>query len=194
MSIVNELTELKTLLDNGVLTQEEFDTQKKILLSQNNNINYSKSNCEEEKLYKVSILAINKNRNIDTVNLVMIITGLDITEAQKMLNSLPQTIAYGISMNKCLEIQQKFKIVGATTYREEDSKSSEKNARINNMDLSGFQQHDVNLENSRPRCPKCKSIHITTINRGFSLVTGFIGSGSPRNVCQVCGYKWKPSL
>lgn len=41
-------------------------------------------------------------------------------------------------------------------------------------------------------CPKCKSSTIATMNRGFSLLTGFIGSSSPRNVCQNCGYKWKP--
>ena len=41
-------------------------------------------------------------------------------------------------------------------------------------------------------CPKCKSIFIQTINRGYSFWTGFLGSGSPRNVCQKCGYKWKP--
>lgn len=42
------------------------------------------------------------------------------------------------------------------------------------------------------KCPKCGSSNIQLTNRGFSLVTGFIGSGSPRNVCQKCGFKWKP--
>ena len=41
-------------------------------------------------------------------------------------------------------------------------------------------------------CPKCGSTAISTQNRGFSMVTGFIGSGDPGNVCQKCGYKWKP--
>lgn len=47
-------------------------------------------------------------------------------------------------------------------------------------------------QSNLPRCPKCGSTAISTVNRGFSIVTGFIGSGSPRNVCQKCGYKWKP--
>lgn len=42
------------------------------------------------------------------------------------------------------------------------------------------------------KCRRCGSTNISTTNRGFSIVTGFIGSGSPRNVCQNCGYKWKP--
>lgn len=41
-------------------------------------------------------------------------------------------------------------------------------------------------------CPKCGSTSIATINRGFSLVWGFLGSGSARNVCQSCGYKFIP--
>lgn len=41
-------------------------------------------------------------------------------------------------------------------------------------------------------CPQCGSSSVATTNRGFSIVTGFIGSGNPRNVCQNCGYKWKP--
>lgn len=42
------------------------------------------------------------------------------------------------------------------------------------------------------RCPKCGSSSIATINRGYSLMWGFLGSGSPRNVCQKCGHKFIP--
>lgn len=46
--------------------------------------------------------------------------------------------------------------------------------------------------NSVPTCPRCGSHSIATINRGYSIVWGFIGSGKPMNVCQKCGHKWKP--
>lgn len=42
------------------------------------------------------------------------------------------------------------------------------------------------------KCPKCGSTVISTVNRGYSVVWGFIGSGDARNVCQKCGHKWKP--
>lgn len=42
------------------------------------------------------------------------------------------------------------------------------------------------------RCPKCGSSSIATVNRGYSLMWGFLGSGSPRNVCQKCGHKFAP--
>ena len=47
-------------------------------------------------------------------------------------------------------------------------------------------------ERNTVKCPKCGSTAISTVNRGYSLMTGFLGSGSPRNVCQKCGYKWRP--
>ena len=47
-------------------------------------------------------------------------------------------------------------------------------------------------EANRPRCPKCGSTSIATTTRGYSLLSGFIGSGKPINVCQRCGHKWKP--
>ena len=43
-----------------------------------------------------------------------------------------------------------------------------------------------------PCCPRCGSTSIATINRGYSIVWGFLGSGTPMNVCQACGHKYKP--
>ena len=42
------------------------------------------------------------------------------------------------------------------------------------------------------KCPKCGSTNITEGTKGFSLITGFIGSGNFRYVCKKCGNKWKP--
>ena len=53
-------------------------------------------------------------------------------------------------------------------------------------------QKEKDKQNCIPKCPICGSTNIQSVNRGFSLMTGFIGSGSPRNVCQKCGFKWKP--
>lgn len=66
----------------------------------------------------------------------------------------------------------------------------------NNPIIQAREEHEkekrIHEYNTTSRCPKCGSIHIGTVNRGYSIVTGFIGSGSPRNVCQNCGHKWKP--
>lgn len=42
------------------------------------------------------------------------------------------------------------------------------------------------------RCPRCGSTNITAGQRGYSLLTGFVGSGSTVNRCANCGHKWKP--
>lgn len=44
------------------------------------------------------------------------------------------------------------------------------------------------------KCPKCGSTAITTGTRGFSIISGFIGSGAVMNMCGHCGYKWKPKI
>lgn len=65
------------------------------------------------------------------------------------------------------------------------------------LKIADFKSRVESDENERkknsniPSCPKCGSTSLATVNRGFSLLTGFIGSGKPMNVCQKCGYKWK---
>lgn len=42
------------------------------------------------------------------------------------------------------------------------------------------------------KCPKCGSTQITTGNKGYSLLTGFLGSNKTINRCARCGYSWEP--
>ena len=46
--------------------------------------------------------------------------------------------------------------------------------------------------NNQVKCPKCGCTDIGVANRGYSIVTGLIGSGKSMNVCKKCGHKWKP--
>ena len=43
-----------------------------------------------------------------------------------------------------------------------------------------------------PCCPECASTSVQPVAKGFSLLTGFIGSGKTLNYCLNCGNKWKP--
>lgn len=47
-------------------------------------------------------------------------------------------------------------------------------------------------ERNTVRCPKCGSTQITTGQRGYSFLTGFLGSNKTVNRCANCGYSWKP--
>ena len=53
-------------------------------------------------------------------------------------------------------------------------------------------ERGIAKKSNEPKCPKCGSTHIATINRGYSVLWGFLGSGKPMNVCQNCGHKFKP--
>ncbi len=55
------------------------------------------------------------------------------------------------------------------------------------------QQENISSQsNNTVKCPKCGSTNVTAGQRGYSLLTGFIGSGNTVNRCAKCGYKWKP--
>ena len=66
-------------------------------------------------------------------------------------------------------------------------------SRMNQFRNQAEQKKQANREEEHtPKCPKCGSKSITAGQRGYSLLTGFIGSGKTVNRCANCGYKWKP--
>lgn len=60
------------------------------------------------------------------------------------------------------------------------------NTKVHSDYLKSIQNQNI------PKCPKCGSTAITAGQRGYSLFTGFLGSGQTVNRCANCGYKWKP--
>ncbi len=52
--------------------------------------------------------------------------------------------------------------------------------------------HEYCDEPKAIECPKCHSTQIATGARGYSILTGFIGSGQTVNRCAKCGHTWKP--
>lgn len=49
-----------------------------------------------------------------------------------------------------------------------------------------------NKANNTPCCPKCGSKAIEAVNREYSIIWGFFGSGKTMNYCKNCGHKWEP--
>ena len=60
--------------------------------------------------------------------------------------------------------------------------------KIKNMQNDEVVTKDENI----PKCPKCGSTAITAGQRGYSLLTGFLGSNKTVNRCANCGHTWKP--
>ena len=74
--------------------------------------------------------------------------------------------------------------------KEYNEKSYKEYLQIQEMRKAGFIPKQQNK--NTPQCPKCGSTAITAGQKGFSIITGFLGSGQTVNRCANCGYKWKP--
>ena len=42
------------------------------------------------------------------------------------------------------------------------------------------------------KCPKCQSTQVSAHKKGWSLMTGFIGSGKVKITCLRCGHNFSP--
>ncbi len=71
-----------------------------------------------------------------------------------------------------------------------EREGSELKCRFCKLEFSKIQ--NIKLDTSRVYCPRCKSTSITTGARGFSFLSGFIGSNKTVNRCAKCGYTWQP--
>ena len=43
-------------------------------------------------------------------------------------------------------------------------------------------------------CPRCRSTDVVVGQRGYSVVSGFVGSGKTTNRCGKCGHTWNPDV
>lgn len=59
--------------------------------------------------------------------------------------------------------------------------------------LAKQRELEILAESMEVKCPRCGNKDIGVANRGYSMWTGFFGSGKSMNVCKNCGYKWKPN-
>lgn len=53
-------------------------------------------------------------------------------------------------------------------------------------------QFEEDLTDDSVRCPKCNSTQVHAEKRGWSLKTGFFGSGKIVLTCLKCGHQFKP--
>lgn len=55
-----------------------------------------------------------------------------------------------------------------------------------------FKREQSKQQQNVPKCPKCGSTAIMAGQRGFNLLTGFLGSNKTVNRCANCGHTWEP--
>lgn len=119
-------------------------------------------------------------QKIPAIKVVREVPGLGLAEAKEFVEqSAPYIIVKDeLSQNQANLIAQKFQAVGV-------------NAEIYD---SAAPVSYVNPAKDKDIicCPQCGSTEYHAGARGFSLLTGFVGSGKTVLTCLKCGHRWKP--
>ena len=96
----------------------------------------------------------------------------------KLLKRQEVLVQNGLTLEQAKIIEQRFQ---------------KENISINIVTYEPKAENDVAINNHFVvHCPQCGSTEYHAGARGFSLVTGFIGSGKTVLTCLKCGHRWKP--
>lgn len=104
------------------------------------------------------------------------------------IRSIPFVVAENLTLQNAQMLREKCLQFCQSTAIQEYSKFN----AIYGLDVNDKVEELLGLREKPLTCPKCGSTAITTGSRGYSLITGFIGSGKTVNRCGKCGYSWKP--
>ena len=100
-----------------------------------------------------------------------------------------------IDMEKILEYYFINKSMPESINHIDDLDKKETFKRLNNLrEFQNKQKESYNIkfQPNIPTCPKCGSTAITAGQRGYALMSGFLGSNKTVNRCANCGHTWKP--
>lgn len=136
---------------------------------------------KKEKYYKVLLPSIEElgKKTAIAARISSEILNVPMHEiTDQLLNRETVIVQDGLTLNQAKLIEQKFTVENISVQVLEsetdiDSVTSKENSFI-------------------IACPKCGSTEYHAGARGFSLVTGFVGSGKTVLTCLKCGHRWKP--
>lgn len=126
------------------------------------------------KLYKVVLEDVSPKNKVRIIKVIRECTGLGLAEAKALTDTVPSVIKTELTLEEAQRI---------------GTELSAENARVS---ISDSTDNKVMRFEDKLFCPRCHSTFVTTGSRGFSFVTGFLGSGKTVNRCGKCGYKWTP--
>ena len=136
--------------------------------------------------YSVVLQAYDSNAVIRLIAYLRQLTGASLTEAAAIKDNLPSIVVRQMTYAECAKIQQQFEELQATAIVVPDSEANETAHTAQPSPRLSSNPNTVS-------CPRCGSTQITTGQRGYKLLTGFLGSSKTVNRCANCGYKWEPS-
>lgn len=107
---------------------------------------------------------------------------LDLTTAKRIIDNPPYTLFHSVSKEQAEWIVTTLKPFQCNVTANKSNSDIQPNIEIDSYMSNG----------STLICPRCGSNEVVTGQKGFSLLTGFIGSNKTINRCGKCGYKWEP--
>lgn len=114
-------------------------------------------------------------------------TKLELWEAKSLLNNTPCTLQESITYGQALALIKKFSGVPVVLHITElDGRIAETIAPDEKL------PEKPKVDAGQVKCPSCGSLEFSAGNRGYSLITGFIGSGKTVITCLKCGHRWRP--
>lgn len=127
------------------------------------------------------------SRKVDTPKSIGQLRGVlksDIATAKRIIEKPNSIIQASVSLENAQWIQQVLSPSGfiVEIVESQSEINKEKNENLNKRSATG----------GTIVCPHCGSTAISTGARGYSIVSGFIGSGKTVNRCAHCGWKWTP--
>lgn len=112
--------------------------------------------------------------------------GMRVTEVREILNCTPFTIIQGAENSLAEEIKELLENEGCVV------ELVVSDCAENKFEKTQLESTALYKKYQPLRCPRCGSTAVTTTSRGYSLLTGFIGSNKTVNRCGKCGHTWKP--
>lgn len=134
-----------------------------------------------QDLYSIKLLKAEWNKDL-VASIIQKSINCDKIYALNLIEKTPITIIWDLPENEARRVVKQ--LADAEAYVEiYDS---------NKIKVNWFEA--TVTESDTIRCPKCGSASIVTGKRGFSLMTGFIGSNKTVNRCGKCSYTWYPKI
>lgn len=134
--------------------------------------------------YNIVLQDIGPNK-VQVIRLVRNLIAIGLYESNQMIETLPVVVISSVSEEDADNIIKEFNKIGAKCSKEKCESES-----------SDFITNDFILklrkDNAPVMCPKCGSTQIGMHKVNYGIVLTLLGSNVIENVCQRCGYSWRP--
>lgn len=162
-SAVDEIVKLKSLLDCGAITHDEFERLKDAVINGDSTTN----DAQDTRLYSITLTEINADGFNENLAVLVLVSQVAEDETVKVdASKLPIYLAGGLTYNEAKAIQHKFRKLHSTIEISEDDNSD---AHYDDLIVEDL----FEPEESIITCPYCHSTNVEKITMGKKVRKGF---------------------